>query len=48
MSDDIAKPEKLSKIDYKPGKNGWMDPCVEFRKGCFNLLSEDGIAPALA
>ena len=39
MSDDIAKPEELSKVDYKPTKKTWMDPHVEFRKGSFNYGS---------
>jgi ferredoxin len=39
MSDDIAKPEELSKIDYTPDQKGWMDPCVQFSKGCFNYGS---------
>jgi Fe-S oxidoreductase len=36
MSDDIAKPEELSKIDYRPGEKVWMDPSVEFQKGTYS------------
>jgi Fe-S oxidoreductase len=39
MSDDIAKSEELSKIDYEPGEKTWMDPHVDFRKGTFNYGS---------
>jgi len=39
MSDDIAKPEELSKIDYKPGDKAWMDSPVEFIKGSYNYGS---------
>jgi Fe-S oxidoreductase len=39
MSDDIARPEELSKIDFKPGEKPWMDPQVEFRKGTYNYGS---------
>ncbi len=39
MSDDIAKPEELSKIDYKPGDVVWTDPTVDFRKGTYSYGS---------
>jgi Fe-S oxidoreductase len=39
MSDKIAKPEQLSKIDYKPTRKTWMDPSVEIRKGVYNYGS---------
>jgi Fe-S oxidoreductase len=39
MSDEVAKPEELSKIDYQPGKKAWMDPHVEFRRGTYNYGS---------
>jgi Fe-S oxidoreductase len=39
MSDDIAEPEELSKIDYEPEAKSWMDPTVEFRRGSFNFGS---------
>ena len=39
MSDDIAKPEELAKIDYTPGDVVWADPSVEFRKGRYNYGS---------
>jgi len=39
MSDDIATPEEMAKIDYKPGDKAWMDPKVEFRKGTYNYGS---------
>jgi Fe-S oxidoreductase len=39
MSDDIAKPEELSKIDYRPDKKTWMDPHVDFEKGTYNYGS---------
>jgi Fe-S oxidoreductase len=39
MSDDIARSEKLLKIDYKPGKKAWMDVPAEFRKGTFHYGS---------
>ena len=42
MSDDIAKPEELSKIDFKPGEKAWMDPQVEFRKGKLQLRLQPG------
>jgi Fe-S oxidoreductase len=35
MSEDMAKPEELSQIDYKPDKQSWVDPDVQFRKGTF-------------
>jgi Fe-S oxidoreductase len=35
MSEDMPKPEELSIIDYKPDKQPWLDPSVEFRKGAF-------------
>ena len=39
MSDDIAKPEELSKVDYKPGKQVWWDPRVDFQKGTYSYGS---------
>ena len=39
MSDDIARPEELLQIDYKPDKKPWTDPSVEFRKGSYNYGS---------
>ena len=39
MSDDIARPEELLQIDYKPGKKPWTDPSVKFRKGSYNYGS---------
>ena len=39
MSDEIAKPKELSKVDYKPTKKTWMDPYVEIRKGRYNYSS---------
>lgn len=39
MSKDIAKPEELLKIDYRPGKKAWMDTRVEFRPGTFSYGS---------
>ena len=36
MSDDLAKPEELSRIDYKLPRRKWTDPKTEFRKGTFN------------
>ena len=36
MSDHIAKPEELSKIDYKPGKKPWLDASFEFHKGTYS------------
>ena len=39
MSDDTAESKELLKIDYKPGKTGWMDKPVEFRKGTFHYGS---------
>jgi Fe-S oxidoreductase len=39
MSDDIAKPEELLKIDYRPGDVVWTDPAVEFRKGTYSYGS---------
>jgi len=39
MSDKIAKPEELSKVDYKPTKKTWMDPSVQIRKGRYNYSS---------
>ncbi len=39
MSDDIAKPEELSKIDYKPGEKVWTDPSVEFHKGTYSYAA---------
>jgi Fe-S oxidoreductase len=39
MSDDIARPEELLQIDYKPDKKAWTDPSVEFRKGSYNYGS---------
>ena len=39
MSDDIERPEELSKIDFKPGEKAWMDPQVAFRKGTYSYGS---------
>jgi Fe-S oxidoreductase len=39
MSEDIARPEELLQIDYKPDKTDWMDPSVEFQKGNYNYGS---------
>ena len=39
MSDHIAKPEELSKIDYKPGKKPWLDASFEFHKGTYSYGS---------
>ncbi len=39
MSDHIAKPEELSKIDYRPGDVVWTDPTVDFRKGTYSYGS---------
>ncbi|MBW1685951.1 MAG: (Fe-S)-binding protein [Deltaproteobacteria bacterium] len=39
MSDDIARPEELLQIDYKPDKKSWTDPSVEFHKGNYNYGS---------
>jgi Fe-S oxidoreductase len=39
MSDHIAKPEELSKIDYKPGKKPWLDASLEFHKGTYSYGS---------
>jgi Fe-S oxidoreductase len=39
MSDDIARPEELLQIDFKPDKKSWMDPSLEFRKGTYNYGS---------
>jgi hypothetical protein len=35
MSEDILKPEELSKIDYTPDKKTWIDSNIEFRKGTY-------------
>jgi Fe-S oxidoreductase len=39
MSDKIAKPEELSKVDYKPTRKTWMDPSVKIQKGSYNYSS---------
>ena len=39
MSDDIAKPEELSRVDYKPGKQAWWNPRVDFQKGTYSYGS---------
>ena len=39
MSEDIARPEELLQIEYKPDKSDWMDPSVEFQKGNYNYGS---------
>ena len=39
MSDDIAKPEELAKIDYRPGDVVWTDPRVDFKKGTYSYGS---------
>jgi Fe-S oxidoreductase len=39
MSDDVASPEELAKIEYTPGKKPWTDPSVEFRKGTYSYGS---------
>ena len=39
MSDNIAKPEELAKVDYRPGDVVWTDPTVEFRKGTYSYGS---------
>jgi Fe-S oxidoreductase len=42
MSDHIAKPEEMARIDFRPSRKGWMDPSVEFRKGtwCYTAVPE--------
>ena len=35
MSDEVAAPEELLEIDYRPPKKGWMEPTVEFKKGTY-------------
>jgi Fe-S oxidoreductase len=35
MSDEVAAPEELLEIDYRPPKKGWMDTPVEFKKGTY-------------
>jgi Fe-S oxidoreductase len=42
MSEDIAKPEELAKVDYKPNEKPWSDPSVQFRKGTYNYGSNPG------
>ncbi len=39
MSDDIARPEELLQIDFKPDKKAWTDPSFEFHKGNYNYGS---------
>ena len=35
MSDEVAAPEELLEIDYRPPKKGWMETPVEFKKGTY-------------
>jgi len=39
MSDDIASPEELLNIDYRPPQKDWLEPDVEFKKGTYNYAS---------
>ena len=35
MAEEVAKPEDLAQVDYRPPAKDWRDPAVEFRKGVF-------------
>ena len=35
MAEEVAKPEELARVDYRPPAKDWRDPSVEFRKGVF-------------
>jgi Fe-S oxidoreductase len=39
MSEEVPSPEELSKVDYTPKKQTWLDPQVDFRKGTFHYGS---------
>ena len=47
MSEDIARPEELLQITYKPDKKDWTDPSVEFHKGSYNYGSNPDIQSSL-
>jgi Fe-S oxidoreductase len=36
MSEDIAKPEELANIDFRPGIKSWLEPTIPIRKGNMN------------
>ena len=36
MSQAKQKPEELGRVSYRPPRQPWMDPHVEFRKGTYN------------
>jgi len=35
MAEKVPKPEELAQVDYRPPRQDWRDPTVEFRRGVF-------------